>query len=74
MGLRKEHSVLQLLYEGFFLESRSRVGYPLYEGFFSLKPDNMGKALSYKFQQMKDVASNLCLKPMSYSKREPSTF
>jgi len=48
MGLRKENSVLQLLNEKFSLESRYRAGNPLYEGFFSLKPDNMGKALSYK--------------------------
>ena len=45
MGLRKEHSALQLfnLYEGFFIESRYRAGNPLYEGF--LKPDKMGEAL-----------------------------
>jgi len=50
MGLRKEHSILQLFLvnEGFSLESRYRAGNPLYEGFFSLKPDQMGKALSYK--------------------------
>jgi len=44
MGLRKENSVLQLLNEGFFIESRFRVGNPLYEGSF-LGPDNMGEAL-----------------------------
>jgi len=45
MGLRKEHSALQLfnLYEGFFIESRYRAGNPLYEGL--LKPDKMGEAL-----------------------------
>jgi hypothetical protein len=43
MGLRKEHSVLQLLNERFFIESRIRAGNPLYEGLF--KPDNMGEAL-----------------------------
>ena len=45
MGLRKEHSALQLfnLYEGFFIESRYRAGNPLYEGLF--KPDKMGEAL-----------------------------
>jgi len=43
MGLRKEHSVLQLLNERFFIESRIRAGNPLYEGLF--KPDKMGEAL-----------------------------
>jgi len=45
MGLRKEHSVLQLflLYEGFFIESRFWAGNPFNEGFFSLKPDKMEK-------------------------------
>ena len=44
MGLRKEHSALQLfLYEGFFIESRFWAGNPFNEGLF--KPDNMGEAL-----------------------------
>ena len=39
MGLRKEHSVLQLFLfnEGFLIESRYRAGYPLYEGFFETR-------------------------------------
>jgi len=75
MGLRKEHSVLQLflLYEGFFIESRFWAGNPFNEGL--LKPDNMGEALILPtVQQMRDVATNQCWKPLSYSKREPSTF
>jgi len=73
MGLRKEHSVLQLLNEGFFIESRFRAGCPLYEGF--LKPDQMGEALILPtFQQMRYVAPNQCWKPMNFSKREPSPF
>ena len=44
MGLKEEHSVLQLLNEGFLLESRYRVGYPFNEG-SSLGPDKMGEAL-----------------------------
>ena len=43
MGLKEEQSVLQLLNERFFIESRIRAGNPLYEGLF--KPDNMGEAL-----------------------------
>ena len=45
MGLREEHSALQLflLYEGFLIESRYRAGNPFNEGF--LKPDKMGEAL-----------------------------
>jgi hypothetical protein len=39
---------LFLLYEGFLIEFRFWAGYPFNECFFSLKPDNMGKALSYK--------------------------
>ena len=75
MGLRKENSVLQLLNEKFSLESRYRAGNPLYEGFFSLKPDQMGEALILlTVQQMRDVATNQCWKPMNYSKREPSPF
>ena len=74
MGLRKEHSVLQLLNEGFFIESRYRAGYPLYEGSF-LGPDKMGEALMLPtVQQMRHVATNQCWKPMNLSKREPSTF
>jgi hypothetical protein len=74
MGLRKEHSALQLLNEGFLIESRYRAGYPLYEGFF-LGPDKMGEALILPtVQQMRHVAPNQCWKPLSYSKREPSTF
>ena len=74
MGLRKEHSVLQLFNEGFFIESRFRAGYPLYEGLFSLKPDQMEALILPTVQQMRDVAPNQCWKPMSYSKREPSPF
>ena len=77
MGLRKEHSILQLFLvnEGFSLESRFRAGNPFNEGFFSLKPDKMGEALILPtVQQMRDVATNQCWKPMSFSKREPSTF
>ena len=73
MGLKEEHSVLQLLNEGFFIESRYRAGNPFNEGF--LKPDKMGEALILPtVQQMRDVATNQCWKPMSYSKREPSPF
>jgi len=45
MGLRKEHSILQLFLvnEGFFIESRYGVGNPFNEGLF--KPDQMGEAL-----------------------------
>ena len=43
MGLKEEHSVLQLLNEGFFIESRFWVSNPFNEG--SLKPDKMGEAL-----------------------------
>jgi len=72
MGLREEHSALQLLNEGFLIESRYRAGNP-YEGF--LKPDQMGEALILPtVQQMRNVAPNQCWKPLSYSKREPSTF
>jgi hypothetical protein len=41
MGLKEEHSVLQLfnLNEGFFIESRFRAGYPFNEGSFYLGPD-----------------------------------
>jgi hypothetical protein len=68
MGLKEEHSALQLfLYEGFFLESRYRAGYPLYEGLF--KSDKMGEALILPtVQQMRDVALNRCWKPMSFSR------
>jgi hypothetical protein len=77
MGLKEEHSVLQsfLFNEGFLLESRYRAGNPLYEGFFSLKPDQMGEALILPtVQQIRDVATNQCWKPMNLSKREPSPF
>jgi len=75
MGLRKEHSALQLfLYEGFLIESRYRAGNPFNEGFF-LGPDQMGEALILPtVQQMRHVATNQCWKPLSYSKSEPSTF
>jgi len=73
MGLKEEQSVLQLLNEGFLIESRIRAGNPFNEGLF--KPDNMGEALILPtVQQMRDVAPNQCWKPMSYSKRRPSTF
>jgi len=73
MGLRKEHSVLQLLNEGFFIESRFWAGNP-YEGSF-LGPDKMGEALILPtVQQMRYVATNQCWKPMNLSKREPSPF
>ena len=73
MGLKEEHSVLQLLNERFFIESRFRAGCPLNEGLF--KPDQMGEALILPtVQQMRDVAPNQCWKPMNLSKREPSTF
>jgi hypothetical protein len=73
MGLKEEHSVLQLLNEGFLIESRYRAGNPFNEGLF--KPDQMGEALILPtVQQMRDVATNQCWKPLSYSKREPSTF
>ena len=72
MGLKEEHSVL-LFNEGFLSESRFRAGNPFNEGLF--KPDNMGEALILPtVQQMRDVAPNQCWKPMSFSKREPSTF
>ena len=74
MGLKEEHSVLQLFNEKFFIESRFRAGNPLYEGSF-LGPDQMGEALILPtVQQMRYVAPNRCWKPMNYSKREPSTF
>ena len=74
MGLREEHSVLQLFNEGFLLESRFRVGNPLYEGSF-LGPDQMGEALILPtVQQMRYVAPNQCWELMSFSKREPSHF
>jgi hypothetical protein len=73
MGLREEHSALQLLNEGFLIESRYRDGYPFNEGLF--KPDQMGEALILPtVQQMRYVAPNQCWKPMNFSKREPSTF
>jgi len=73
MGLRKEHSVLQLLNEGFFIESRFWAGNP-YEGSF-LGPDKMGEALILPtVQHMRYVATNQCWEPMSFSKREPSPF
>jgi len=73
MGLKEEQSVLQLLNEGFLIESRYRVGYPFNEGF--LKPDNMGEAqILPTVQQMRDVAPNQCWEPMNFSKREPSPF
>ena len=74
MGLRKEHSALQLLNEGFLIESRYRVSNPFNEGTI-LGPDQMGEALILPtVQQMRHVAPNQCWKPLSYSKREPSTF
>ena len=74
MGLKEEHSVLQLLNEGFFIESRFRAGNPFNEGTI-LGPDQMGEALILPtVQQMRHVAPNQCWKPLSYSKREPSTF
>ena len=75
MGLKEEHSVLQLLNEGFFIESRFRAGCPLYEGSFYSGPDKMGEALILPtVQQMRYVAPNQCWKPMNFSKSEPSTF
>jgi hypothetical protein len=43
MGLKEEHSALQLfnLNEGFFIESRFRAGNPFNEGSFYLGPDQM---------------------------------
>jgi len=74
MGLRKEHSALQLLNEGFLIESRYRVSNPFNEGTI-LGPDQMGEALILPtVQQMRHVATNQCWKPLSYSKSEPSTF
>jgi hypothetical protein len=73
MGLKEEHSALQLLNEGFLIESRFWAGNPFNEGF--LKPDKMGEALILPtVQQMRDVAPNQCWEPMNLSKREPSTF
>ena len=72
MGLRKEHSALQLLNEGFLIESRFWVSNPFNEGF--LKPDQMEALILPTVQQMRDVAPNQCRKPMNFSKREPSTF
>jgi len=69
MGLRNEHSVLQLLNEKFLSESRYRAGYPLYEGLFSLKPDQMEALILPTVQQMRDVAPNQCWKPMNFSKK-----
>ena len=74
MGLRKEHSALQLLNEGFLIESRFWVSNPFNEGTI-LGPDQMGEALILPtVQQMRHVAPNQCWKPLSYSKREPSPF
>jgi len=73
MGLKEEHSVLQLLNEGLFIEFRFWAGNPINEGLF--KPDKMGEALILPtVQQMRDVAPNQCWKPMNLSKREPSPF
>jgi len=75
MGLKEEHSVLQLFNEGFLMESRFWVGNPFNEGSFYSGPDNMGEALILPtVQQMRDVAPNQCWEPMSYSRREPSPF
>jgi hypothetical protein len=75
MGLKEEHSVLQLFNEGFFIESRFRAGCSFNEGSFYSGPDNMGEALILPtVQQMRDVAPNQCWEPMSYSRREPSPF
>jgi len=72
MGLKEEQSVLQLLNEGFLIEFRFWAGNP-YEGLF--KPDKMGEAqILPTVQQMRDVATNQCWKPMNLSKREPSPF
>ena len=58
MGLRKEHSALQLLNEGFLIESRYRVSNPFNEGTI-LGPDQMGEALILPtVQQMRHVATN----------------
>ena len=74
MGLRKEHSALQLLNEGFLIESRYRVSNPFNEGTI-LGPDQMGEALILPtVQQMRYVAPNQCWEPMNLSKREPSPF
>ena len=74
MGLKEEQSVLQLLNEGFLIESRIRAGNPFNEGTI-LGPDQMGEALILPtVQQMRHVAPNQCWKPLSYSKREPSPF
>jgi len=43
MVLRKEHSVLQLFNEGFFIESRFRVGNPFNEGSFIQDLNKWGK-------------------------------
>ena len=45
MGLKEEHSALQLFNEGFFQESRFRVGNPFNEGSFYSGPEQMGEAL-----------------------------
>ena len=75
MGLKEEHSVLQLLNEGFLIESRFRAGNPFNEGSFYSGPDKMGEALILPtVQQMRYVAPNQCWEPMIYSKREPSPF
>jgi len=75
MGLKEEHSVLQLFNEGFFIESRFRAGCSFNEGSFYSGPDQMGEALILPtVQQMRDVAPNQCWKPMNLSKREPSPF
>jgi len=69
MGLKEEHSVLQLLNEGFLLESRYRAGNPFNEGSFYSGPEQMGEALILPtVQQMRYVAPNQCWKPMSYSR------
>jgi len=44
MGLKEEQSVLQLLNEGFFIESRYRAGNPFNEGFFFRTRSNGGSS------------------------------
>jgi hypothetical protein len=43
MGLKEEHSVLQLFNEGFLLESRFRAGNPFNEGSFFQDQIKWGK-------------------------------
>jgi len=73
MGLRKEHSVLQLFNEGFLSESRFRAGNPLYEGFFETR-SNGGSSDPLDCPANAICSYESMLEIMNFSKREPSPF